>query len=368
MKIERRAISNILLGLAIALTVVSLLASTLLGINLEIVMHAAEGAMIGGICDWFALTKMYSTISGNQHQIAAEIGTWVEKELLTAQTIATRLDSLAKDQATRDRIYLWLDRQIGNQDDAHNLINSLWKQHLKSHAIEKIAGYQLNSTEISAATSATLSPELTSAFSVCIGNALKSVAAQTKDLNRLIDQHAGNFFYAAIGKTIASGELNKLADKLISGKLSIETASKENNLDSLLQSAIEAHIETWNKIRKEDRKKAVSALFDTLENHVIAALAAELINSRDQLRRAGVLAEHPLVKQALENSEMIINNDLSSTIGNTVTNALNEISPKELKENLEQRTRHHLELIRINGTVLGGVLGLLMGSILHILK
>lgn len=368
MKNQRRTISNILLGLAIILTAASLLASTLLGINLEIMMHAAEGAMIGGICDWFALTKMYSTISGNQHQIAAEIGTWVEKELLTAQTIAARLDKLAKDQATRDKIYLWLDRQIGNQSDAQDLIINLWKQYLKSHAIERIASYQLSSSELSAATSATLQPELTSAFSICIGNALKSVASQKAELNYLIDKYAGGALSAAIGKLIVSGKINEIADKLITGKLSIETTSKENNLDSLLQSAIEAHIKTWNKIPKEDRKKAVSALFDTLESHVIAALAAELINSRDQLRRAGILAEHPLVKQALENSEMVINNDLSSTIGNTVTNALNEISPQELKENLEQRTRHHLELIRINGTLLGGVLGLLMGSILHILK
>lgn len=368
MNIERQTISNILLCLAIASTVASLFASTLLGMSLDVVMHAAEGAMIGGICDWFALTKMYNTISGNQRQIASEIGTWVEKELLTAKTIATRLDKLAKDQATRDRIYLWIDQQVGNQSDAHNLISSLWKKHLKIYAISKIAGYQLTPAEISAATSATLNPDLTSAFSICIGNALRSVAAQKNELNLLIDQHAGNLIYSAFGKAIASGKLNMLADKLITGDLNIDKASKKNHLESLLQSATEAHIKTWNNIPVEDRIKAVSALFDTLEDHVIAVLATELVNSRDQLRKADSLAEHPLVKQVLGNSEKIINDDLSSTIGNTVTNALNEISPKELKENLEQRTRHHLELIRINGTVLGGGLGLLMGSILHALK
>lgn len=321
--------------------------------------------MVGGICDWWALHKMYNSISEHQRQIASEIGAWVGNELLTANTIATRLDALAKDKAIRDKAYLWLDNQIGNSAEAHKLLKDWWKKYLKRHAIEKIAGYQLNPDEIKAATSATLDPALTSAFSRCIGSALKSVAMQKNALNRLIEDHAGNVIYVLAGKFIASDKLNKLADKLIKGELSIDSASKANHLETLLQSATEAHIRTWNDIPVDDRKQAVSALFDTLEDNVIAALAAELVNTRDQLRRAGTLADHPLVDQALKASEKVINDDLSSTIGNTVTNALNEISPQELKENLEQRTRNHLELIRINGTGLGLVLGLVMGVLPH---
>ncbi|MBL0265876.1 MAG: DUF445 family protein [Leptospiraceae bacterium] len=58
-----------------------------------------------------------------------------------------------------------------------------------------------------------------------------------------------------------------------------------------------------------------------------------------------------------------IDDQVSKFIGNKISERLKSQDPKDFRVNIEWKTRNILENIRINGTLLGFVIGLIIGAI-----
>lgn len=69
------------------------------------------------------------------------------------------------------------------------------------------------------------------------------------------------------------------------------------------------------------------------------------------------------VREFFEFIEDKIDDQVSKFIGEKISERLKSQDPKDFRVNIEWKTRNILENIRINGTLLGFVLGLLIGSI-----
>ena len=98
-----------------------------------------------------------------------------------------------------------------------------------------------------------------------------------------------------------------------------------------------------------------------LSEPLLDAATQRIVSERDRFRRVDRLRRYPPIAKSLRRVQEFLSGDLSDRVGREVSKSLKELPAKEFRANLENRTRSHLEMIRINGTVLGFVIGLLIG-------
>jgi hypothetical protein len=107
-----------------------------------IIEHAFEGALVGGLCDWFAVKKTYAAIQSNHATVADGIGRYIKQEVLNAGVMRARVISMLDSQETMIAVRDKVSVSMPSEKKIADAIRGQWKP-LRDPVYKWIAGLDL---------------------------------------------------------------------------------------------------------------------------------------------------------------------------------------------------------------------------------
>ena len=124
------------------------------------------------------------------------------------------------------------------------------------------------------------------------------------------------------------------------------------------------YLKTWNHLTIKERQVAVEHLVDPLVGQLIKAIATVVYGETEKIQAASTLRAFAPARLAVEWIVDHLADDQMDVVAKAVVDTLKKIDSGEFAKTFESHTRLYLELIRINGTGLGFLLGGLLGFVL----
>lgn len=372
--------------------------------GLAYVRAAAEGGMVGALADWFAVTALFrrplglpiphtAIIPNRKDEIGRSLGEFVETNFLAADVVRTKLSTTKI--ALRAGEWLREDphaERVGaegattatavlnalSDDDVRDLITDLAREHLVDPEwgppagawLEKIveADAHHGAVDLAADSISRWLDANAESFSGLVSRRLPGWVP--KLAHRFVDDtvyHEAVKFVHAVqadprhpARLAVDGYLARLADSLQNDpatRAKLENA-KASLFDSPRVGALAA--EAWN----------------TAKNGLLAALA----DPESGLRRRAVQAlqevgERLTTDTALQNrvdtwvsdAAVFLVDRYRHDIASIITDTVERWDPAETTEKIELMVGRDLQYIRLNGTFVGALAGLVIFSIAHAL-
>ena len=361
----------------------------------------AEAGLVGGIADWFAVTALFrhplgipiphtAIVPKNKDRIGDALASFLRDNFLTPVVVARRMRNL--DVAGAVGRFLAQPpgegrlRQGGSRLLA-DILEALDQERLGG-MVKTALAQRIRSVEIAPLLGQTLGAAITSERHVPMVDSIVTWAGRTLDANEdlirdMVHQRAGRFLRMV-------GLDEKLADAIVDGlrKLTIDMALDPDhpvrakaeaglvNLARNLQHDAEtrAKVEAWKCDMVEN--EAVSAWLDGVWEKARAGLlkaardpdAALAGRFGEALRQLGeTLQTEPKLKAALNQFARRATVGLVASYGDGIVKLVSETvrswDAGTVSDRLEGAVGRDLQYIRINGTLVGGLVGLVLHTI-----
>ena len=369
---------------------------------LQYVRAAAEGGMVGAIADWFAVTALFryplglriphtNIIASRKDEIGASLGEFVETNFLSETVIRGKLESLGVSR----RLGVWLSEEENARrltDEVAvagaGLLNLLSDDAIK-HLIETVARENL------------LKPEWGPPIGR-VGARLVESGEQHAAVDLLLDRAEGWLLAhpEAFGRAVSQrlpGWLPGFVDKLVDDKAHREVlafvAAVRADAGHPLRQAIDRYlVEVTDDLQHEpamiERVEALKLeLLDSARLREFASetweavkvsLAAALNDPASGLRMGirstvievgGRLSSDPAlgtrIDRWLADSMGYIVRRYRHEIAGVITETVERWDASETAEKIELQIGKDLQFIRINGTVVGALAGLVIFTLAH---
>lgn len=358
----------------------------------------SEAAMVGGIADWFAVVALFkhplgipiphtALIPNNKDAIGQNLGSFVSDEFLIKEKLELKLDEF--DFATKSTNWLKEKKNaaviaslvvenvipgvLKTIDDAH--VKKIIQQQFE------IKMRQLNFGEWIATGLESLSKSDKQAQ--LITNVLTVLAAELEankmEINEKVKKSTPWYTLGVADKKIAEGVFNGLYEFLNMAKEPDSSIRQKINryvLDFIeeLKSSPEMQQKISSLIieftQKEEVRDYIGSIWLELKNAVIADLekgeeSKIKLNLTRMIGDFGATIQNDLVMTAKIND--FIKTDLlgvllrnKKAIGDLIASSVQSWDKKEIADKLELEVGKDLQFIRINGTVVGGFVGLVI--------
>ncbi|GAA1779873.1 DUF445 domain-containing protein [Agromyces lapidis] len=364
------------------------------------VRAAAEGAMVGAIADWFAVTALFrhplgipiphtAIIPKRKDEIGASLGAFVEHEFLSDEVVLGKLRSIGISR----RVGGWLAQPANAErvtaeaavaargiltllgdDDVEDVIERLARRHLFEPewgpAIGRIGASLVAADQQRAAVDAVLEkaeswlaahPE---AFGRMVSERLPRWMPGFVD--RLVDDRAHREVLAFV-RAVRADDAHPL--RLAVDRYLAELAGDLQHDPEMIARVerLKAELLASPRVR-EFAGEAWSAVKSTLEEG-LADPASELrIALRDAVVEVGTrlatdAALAAKVDAWLTEAAAYVVRNYRHEIAGVITETVERWDPRETTEKLELQVGRDLQFIRINGTVVGALAGLAIYSI-----
>lgn len=332
----------------------------------KIVLSALEGGLIGGLCDWFAVWKTYKAIEEDSSTLAGEIGNWVAGDLLHHEVIRSRIRMVLEDPTTRDDVHEVLLETFGNETKTSEVLNQLFER-VEEDIVEYIVHYQFSGTDVALLKELNRQKEIMDTIKLLIGESMIKVA-DTDEFRSLLQEILGKMnLVAQVVLSLVVDFPKKLKEYGTHVKEGLVIESKDEKtiekLVNLMAASTETYISSWNELPLEQREKAVRSLMGFLKDQASRLLGTLIQTHLKEIGEIKTLQEYAPLRSVLEFVEKRVDEGVSGYIGKQITTRLQSLDPKDLRKNLEWKTRNVLETIRINGSILGFFLGCATGLI-----
>jgi len=361
----------------------------------------AEAGLVGGIADWFAVTALFrhplglpiphtAIVPRNKDRIGDALASFLRANFLTPTVVARRMRNLDVASA----VGRFLARPPGEgrlREGGSRLLADI----LEALDQEKLGGMvksalasRLSSVEISPLLGQTLEAAMTEERHVPMVDAIVTWAGRTLDANEdiirdMVHQRAGWILKLA-------GLDARLAEAIIDGlrKLSIDMAVDPNH--PLRAKAEEGLARLAHNLRHDPETMAKvegwkgemianEAVGDWLDQVWEKGRAGLLKSARDPdaalagkfgeaLRQLGeTLQQDPRLNRAINQFARRAAAGISDSYGDGIVKLVSETvrswDARTLSDRLENAVGRDLQYIRINGTLVGGLVGLLIHTI-----
>ena len=363
----------------------------------------AEAGLVGGIADWFAVTALFrhplgipiphtAIVPRNKDRIGDALASFLRDNFLTPKVVARRMRNLdvagavgrflAQPPATGDgRLRRGGSRLLAD------ILEALDQERLGG-MVKTALAQRIRSVEIAPLLGQTLEAAITSERHVPMVDSIVTWAGRTLDANEdlirdMVHQRAGRFLRMV-------GLDEKLADAIVDGlrKLTIDMAVDPDhpirrkaeeglaNLARNLQQDPEtrAKVEAWKSDMIEN--EAVSAWLDGVWEKARAGLlksardpdAALAGKFGEALRQLGeTLQAEPRLKAAINQFARRATVGIVASYGDGIVKLVSETvrswDATTVSDRLEGAVGRDLQYIRINGTLVGGLVGLFLHTI-----
>lgn len=334
-----------------------------------ILKHGWEGGLIGGLCDWFAVWKTYKAIEEDSETVADEIGKWVSRDLINQEALKSQFRRVLEDPNIQNEIVKLLDAYFSSLEDTKKILDKIWEKVEKPFK-EYVVNYEFNSKELTLITETTHDQIIANTVKLCLGEALISISYD-KDFLDFLNQKISkqNIFLQLLIYWLDLTELLRTYGNKLRMKEDFQS-EEEKSLDEILtiiSLSFDKYIISWQNLPYVEKVRAVDALFFKIKELIGNALARFILEHKEILRASRTLGEYKPVKEIYELLESRIDQNISNFIGDKISERLKSQNPADFRKKIEWQTRNVLENIRINGTILGFLLGLLAGSIQNLL-
>jgi uncharacterized membrane-anchored protein YjiN (DUF445 family) len=363
----------------------------------------AEAGLVGGIADWFAVTALFrhplgipiphtAIVPRNKDRIGDALASFLKDNFLTPKVVARRMRNLdvagavgrflAQPPAAGDgRLRRGGSRLLAD------ILEALDQERLGG-MVKTALAQRIRSVEIAPLLGQTLEAAITSERHVPMVDSIVTWAGRTLDANEdlirdMVHQRAGRFLRMV-------GLDEKLADAIVDGlrKLTIDMAVDPDhpirrkaeeglaNLARNLQQDPEtrAKVEAWKSDMVEN--EAVSAWLDGVWEKARAGLlksardpdAALAGRFGEALRQLGeTLQAEPRLKAAINQFARRATVGIVASYGDGIVKLVSETvrswDAGTVSDRLEGAVGRDLQYIRINGTLVGGLVGLVLHTI-----
>jgi uncharacterized membrane-anchored protein YjiN (DUF445 family) len=363
----------------------------------------AEAGLVGGIADWFAVTALFrhpmgipiphtAIVPRNKDRIGDALASFLKDNFLTPTVVARRMRNLdvagavgrflAQPPAAGDgRLRRGGSRLLAD------ILEALDQERLGG-MVKTALAQRIRSVEIAPLLGQTLEAAITSERHVPMVDSIVTWAGRTLDANEdlirdMVHQRAGRFLRMV-------GLDEKLADAIVDGlrKLTIDMAvdpdhpiraKAEEGLANLARNLqhddeTRAKVEAWKSDMVEN--EAVSAWLDGVWEKARAGLlkgardpdAALAGKFGEALRQLGeTLQAEPKLKAAINQFARRATVGIVASYGDDIVKLVSETvrswDATTVSDRLEGAVGRDLQYIRINGTLVGGLVGLVLHTI-----
>ena len=356
----------------------------------------SEAAMVGGIADWFAVVALFkhplgipiphtALIPNNKDAIGQNLGSFVSDEFLIKEKLEIKLDEF--DFATKATN--WLKNEENSTKIASLLVENVIPGVLKTIDDTDVKNFiqqqfeiklkQLNFSEWIALGLESLSKS--DKQTEFITNVLTVLAAELETNRIEIDEKVKSatpwYTMGVADKKIAKGVYNGLYEFLNSAKEPDSTIREKINLYVFnfieeLKNAPEMQQKINSIIIDFTQKEEFQNYIGSIWQEIKKAVTEDIKNgeeSKIKISLARMISNFGLTIQNDIVMTTKINNFLKidllgvllrnkKAIGDLIANSVQSWDKKEIADKLELEVGKDLQFIRINGTVVGGIVGL----------
>lgn len=365
---------------------------------------AAEAAMVGGVADWFAVTALFrhplrlpiphtAIIPNRKDQIGASLGTFVQDNFLNDQLVGERIRQFGP----ASRVGAWLEEpenasRIGAQLPA---VLSAITEVVDDDDVGTAVGGALRSR----LETIDLAPLLAGGLDVAIENGQHQAAfdSMMRSINRIVTENEEVLrkrLYEESPWWVPEAIDDRVFDRIVTGVRRLVAdvlADPDHELRRLADErirrfAVDLRTSPDLHERAEALKRElldhpeVRNWLDSAWRHVKDAMIAGAQDPDSDLRRraegalvsAGVsLRDDPALRDKLdrwtESVARYLVNQSQGEVADLISSTVARWDAQQTGERIELQVGRDLQFIRINGTVVGGLVGLLIHTVAQFL-
>ena len=386
----RKTADTVLITLAV-LFVLSLVLMRIVGdpVWLLAVQAMLEGALVGSIADWFAVRALFGAPLGitfhtrlvprNRDRLIRAIADGVQNRILTRTVIRSHLTKrvlttmlIEKAESygiERGLAKVW-DSQVrpnvSGEKTAETLLAKLDKAEMPS-----VLGAETAQTVSEAVLTWAAAKAETESFRQTVEEYLEQFVAEKTASAGALGALFG--FFAKASGTVDTHEASVTLSRAVADYL--RGASEDGHMTKLWLTA-----EVRTILARIDEKAVMGAyLADDTVRAELGRIVCTAVNSGEPQMKALFVAEGVRLWQVLKQDEAFVT-ELEAKlrlmlyrfiemrrdlIGAAISRTLSAYSEDEMRASIEEKVGDDLEWIRLNGAVLGGVLGLALFGVLY---
>jgi uncharacterized membrane-anchored protein YjiN (DUF445 family) len=368
-------------------------------------LAAAEGSMVGGLADWFAVTALFrhplglpiphtAIIRERKDQFGETLGSFVQENFLSADVVTERLRSAR----AVERLAAWLatpanaDRVAGNvlealvaavdlvgDDDVQRLLHDELERAVRSIPFAPMAGRALHTgidegrhrpmVDAVLKGAVTFLDEQREPLRARFGEASPwwlPGALEDRFFDRLID--GGRMLLASIAadpdhemRRELDARLHTLAERLQHDPAMAEKAT--SLLDDVLRSP---DVRGWTRSLWTDLKASLRSQLEPDSTGVLRTRVAEAVVAVGG-RLAGDVALQARLTSGAESALRALVTNHRDEISSLMSATISRWDAEETSDKLELLLGRDLQFIRINGTVVGGLAGVAIHAVADVL-
>ncbi|ASN40773.1 DUF445 domain-containing protein [Arthrobacter sp. 7749] len=401
-----RKMKRLATGLLIIMAVIFAVAFALQGRYpwLEYVRAAAEGGMVGALADWFAVTALFkhpmglkiphtAIIPRKKDQIGESLGQFVQENFLSRDVIETKLHQfdvarsaggwLAKEESAT-RVAQEVATAVGavlevlDDRDVLALLESLAKKHMLAPEWSSTLGRIMQRVIIDG--------HHKPAVDLLAERAEQWVTANRSMIVSLVSERSPSWVPSVVD-TLLGEKLYREFQKFVQGvrndpehslRLSIDTWLEKFASDMQSDEEMIERVEALKHSLLGDAQ--LRELAATSWSSIKAALVDAMENPESELRRSLIAAIRDFGSRLHDDEHLAlkVNTWVLNAVGYVVENYRGQITSlitdtvarwdgKETSEKIELQVGRDLQFIRINGTVVGSLAGLVIFSLANAL-
>jgi uncharacterized membrane-anchored protein YjiN (DUF445 family) len=356
---------------------------------LTIVQHGLAGMFIGGICDWYAIRKVYVKIEQNHQALAAGVSEAVVRDMIQPEQTVSALQARLADPAFRQELASQVASHIPNRESLTHFLDEVWRESLRSHVVAWLVRLDPRDQLQSARAPNVLdNAQVRQGLHKVLAMTVAREDLATELYDALIERYGRHVVWEprlpgikavtmerVLRRLLSPGDLVRILGRAVHRAFDDtegQGAANSRALDAAARSYGEAYVEAWHDWPEEERQVASAALVDRLAPELMEALIEAVWSQREELQALAArdfsIDSHPLVDFLEQRVGDLAREQLEQVDERSkrlLQEKLTKLGGAELRAMLERRTRPHLDWIQVNGTTLGAVLGLLVGVAAH---
>jgi uncharacterized membrane-anchored protein YjiN (DUF445 family) len=360
----------------------------------------AEAAMVGAIADWFAVTALFrhplgvkiphtAIIPNRKDEIATQFGEFVQDNFLSETVITDKIRSMALSRrvanwviepdnarAVADQITAGLAGvvKVINDDDIQHMIEKRVQEKIRTTSFAPIIGDLL-----SFITSGKRQQEL---FDGAVGMGLYMLEDSDRDIREKVGQETPWWFPSSVDRAIYERIIRSVSKMMYEMQVDIYHPLRVRMIKVINQFLDDLKHSEDIKVKeisiKEDllKQPAVNDFTSSLWHDMRDALLRQSENPDAELKHAieqsvikfgeSILEDSMLAEKIdgwAEDSARYLFNTYGHEIASLISGTIEDWDPIATSERIEEQIGKDLQFIRINGTVVGGLVGLSIHSV-----
>lgn len=365
----------------------------------------SEAAMVGGIADWFAIVALFrhplglpiphtALIPSNKDAIGQNLGTFVSDEFLIKEKLEAKIEQFNFAEKAAD----WLSEKNNANTIASLIIEDVIPGILKTIVDEDVQKFiqvkldaklqEINFGEwiaigLESLTKSEKQEQL-------ISNVLKILTEELRNNRDVIREKVNKstpwYTLGVADKKIADGIFNGLYEFIDEAKYKDSSIRRKINVYVLdfiseLNSSPELQQKVNDLVIEFAHKKEVIEYISAIWSQIKDAIATDLEKKEDSKIKNKIISMIQNFGTSVKSDPVMLGkiNDFvkidllgillknKQMIGDLIASSVKSWDKEEISNKLELEIGKDLQFIRINGTVVGGIVGLLIYFVEHII-